>query len=223
MSQMTEISSQTARWWYESLTECMHRQVLPRLLRVWTWTQTPWIARAILLLALPHRHFPQCLTARVLRSWPASVWFVLVVSILLPVSNLFYSSCLHAVQVYGGASRPSSSMPKTENASACEAICKSRQNCTYGTWHDQNQGLWKNTCFLKTDHVYHPRRQTGHTSFLCNTTANLPSIPEPDENQIQYLFEPQPFETGLPKRHTGWSGGPTCPYPYIQIYIHPNI
>ena len=103
------------------------------------------------------------------------------------------------LQVFGDTSKPSKSMPRTPNASACEAICKSRPNCTYGTWHDKHQkpAYWDNVCYLNTDHRYHPRRQRGHTSFLCNMTGSLPSIPEPDENEMQYLFEPQPFEVGL--------------------------
>ena len=33
-------------------------------------------------------------------------------------------------------------VPKTTDAAACEALCKSQHNCTYGTWHDEHQKGW---------------------------------------------------------------------------------
>ena len=72
--------------------------------------------------------------------------------------------------VYGSRAN---SWPTTGSAAACETLCKANATCTYGTWHDEHQGHYKNACMLETDQRYSPHRQDGHPSFLCNMSATL--------------------------------------------------
>jgi hypothetical protein len=94
----------------------------------------------------------------------------------------------------------------TANASACEAKCKSTKGCTYGTWHDQHQGSYALMCILMTDNQYHPHRQDGHTSFVCNMTGDVPRLPDPLPGSIHWAEEPRRLDQQL-LRSTGWRRG----------------
>jgi hypothetical protein len=90
--------------------------------------------------------------------------------------------------VYGDHT-PLSAHPTTPTAAACITICKIQHNCTYGTWHDADQGKYKNLCLLRSDGQYVPRRQGGHTSFLCNTTGTNLRIPDPVPGSLWWAEE----------------------------------
>jgi hypothetical protein len=94
-------------------------------------------------------------------------------------------------------------VPTTKDAASCEALCKSQHNCTYGTWHDENQGQFKNRCLLMSDNRYNTHRQAGHTSFLCNMTGSISVVPDPNPESIWWAEEERRLDL-QPKRHTGW-------------------
>ena len=104
--------------------------------------------------------------------------------------------------VYGWHGDPKA-VPQTKDAASCEALCKSQHNCTYGTWHDETTGAFKNHCILMSDNRYNTHRQTGHTSFLCNMTASLSVVPDPNPESIWWAEEERRLDL-QPKRHTGW-------------------
>eukprot|EP01062_Namystynia_karyoxenos_P055927 TRINITY_DN46934_c0_g1_i1.p1 TRINITY_DN46934_c0_g1~~TRINITY_DN46934_c0_g1_i1.p1 ORF type:complete len:941 (+),score=254.23 TRINITY_DN46934_c0_g1_i1:75-2825(+) len=52
-----------------------------------------------------------------------------------------------------------------EDAAGCEALCsKLGSACTSYTWHDAAQGDFAKQCFVHTDGVWQPARQSGHVS-----------------------------------------------------------
>ena len=93
--------------------------------------------------------------------------------------------------------------PKTDSADACETLCKSNKTCTYGTWHDPQQGRYANACLLKTDNQYHPKRMSGHTSFVCNTTGTVGRIPDPPPHGMWWAPEDRRLDQQAP-RSKGW-------------------
>ena len=56
----------------------------------------------------------------------------------------------------------------TNNATACELMCRSSEICTACTWHDQHQGVDANRCYFRTDGKYPTRVQSGHYSSVCS-------------------------------------------------------
>jgi len=107
--------------------------------------------------------------------------------------------------VYGDHT-PVSSHPKTADAASCEALCKANHSCTYGTWHDEHQGPYANRCLLRTDSMYNPHRQDGHTSFLCNMTGQVSRIPTAPDGTIGWAPENRDLSS-LPPRHRAWRAG----------------
>ncbi len=57
----------------------------------------------------------------------------------------------------------------TNNATACELMCRSSESCTAFTWHDKNQGADANRCYFRTDGKYPTRVQSGHYSGVCSS------------------------------------------------------
>ena len=102
--------------------------------------------------------------------------------------------------VYGSRAN---SWPTTGSAAACEALCKANATCTYGTWHDEHQGRYKNACMLETDQRYSPHRQDGHTSFLCNMSATLQEAAAPEPDSVWWAAEARRLDR-QPPRHRGW-------------------
>ena len=58
-----------------------------------------------------------------------------------------------------------------DNATSCRALCAADKTCNFWTWHDlTNTPLWARKCYTRSDTVYDPVSQTGHTSGVCNHT-----------------------------------------------------
>merc|ERR1712232_253740 len=64
----------------------------------------------------------------------------------------------------------------TDNAAACEALCKKDPQCNFYTWHDANQGSAARKCYVRYGVTYDHHPQSGHFSGVCNhTLSNNPS------------------------------------------------
>jgi hypothetical protein len=101
------------------------------------------------------------------------------------------SGLMDGMSLVYGDKRPVGDYPTTDTAAACEALCKANHTCTYGTWHDEHQGRYKNRCLTRTDGEYKPHRQGGHTSFLCNMTGTVKRTADKHPDEIERTFEPQ--------------------------------
>ena len=110
----------------------------------------------------------------------------------------------------------------TTTSAACEALCKADPGCTYGTWHDGDQGRYKHACIVRYDNQYSPHRQDGHFSFLCNMTGTTPQIPDQRASDLPWAWVPQPHGA-LPPRHAGWRAGvaplPTAEAEAASLYV----
>jgi len=60
----------------------------------------------------------------------------------------------------------------TNNATACEALCKKDPQCNFHTWHDANQGSAARKCYVRYGGTYDHHPQSGHFSGVCNHTLS---------------------------------------------------
>ena len=62
-----------------------------------------------------------------------------------------------------------------DNATACRSLCDADPACNFWTWHDTtNIPAWAKKCYVRTDALYVPIAQPGHTSGICNKTLPAP-------------------------------------------------
>ena len=53
---------------------------------------------------------------------------------------------------------------RADTLEACEDRCRTEDNCTSFTWHDQHTGRFAFNCCLRTDSIWAPRPETDHIS-----------------------------------------------------------
>jgi len=61
----------------------------------------------------------------------------------------------------------------TDDAGACQALCEADGSCTSYTWHDASCKGYERHCIYRTDGVWDPRADKGHTTGRKNAGRNV--------------------------------------------------
>ena len=68
---------------------------------------------------------------------------------------------------------------KTDNKTACEALCIADAKCHAYTWHDKNQGAYAHDCIGRRDGHYLEKKQEGHFSGHDGSATPVGPSPSP--------------------------------------------